>query len=192
MAYCTASEVKAFGRDATLDDAVLLLLIDSISEAVDRWCRRSFSTTIGAAAFDYQEAKTVRLDRDLVSLTDITTNAGQTFLPAVVLLEPRSGPPYRWLTLLNSSDQLEYSNTKISAVVVNGVWGYKAVVPNAVKLATIKWVLAEYNKADVQGFGTIGAAGMNVGMAFASSAEPPMEAQELLNSFRRRRIEAVL
>ena len=191
MAYCTGSEVKAFGRDATLDDSVLLLLIDSIGEAVDRWCRRSFTTTMGEVAFDYQDAKTVRLDRDLVSLTSIATNAGQTFLPAAVLLEPRSGPPYRWLTLLANSDQFSYSDTKLGAIVVNGTWGYKATVPNTVKLATIKWVLAEYNKADVQGFGTIGAAGMNVGMAFADKPEPPLEVQELLNTYRRRRIEAV-
>lgn len=189
--YCTASEVKAFARDSALDDAVLDLLLDPISEAVDRWCRRSFGTTIGAVSFDYQDAKQLRLGRDLVSLTQIDTNADQSFLPAAVLLEPRSGPPYQWLTLINNSDQFSYSDTKTSAITVNGTWGYKATVPNAVKLATIKWVLAEYNKADVQGFGAIGAAGMNVGMAFAESAAPPMEVQELLNAYRRRRVEAL-
>jgi hypothetical protein len=180
------------GRDPDMNHAMLVLLIDPISEAVDRWCRRSFTPVTAAVAFDYQDAKTLRLHRDLISLTSITTNAGQTFQAGAVLLEPRSGPPYRWLSLFNSSDQFLYSATPINAISVNGVWGYKATVPGAVKLATIKWVLAEYNKADVQGYGTISAAGMNVGMSFADKADPPLEVQELLNSYRRRRVEAVL
>ena len=52
--------------------------------------------------------------------------------------------------------------------------------------------LTEYNKADVQGFNSIGAAGMSVGMAWASEAAPPMEVQEILALYRRRRIEAAV
>ncbi|MCB0048955.1 MAG: phage gp6-like head-tail connector protein [Caldilinea sp.] len=191
-AYCTAAEVKAFGRDSTLDDAVLLLLIESVSDLVDRWCRRTFVPASGTRTYDRIDGKTIRLDRELVALTRITTNAGQTFLPASVRLEPRSGPPYLWLTLTGYSDQFLYSGTEVDAVSVEGTWGYKATVPNPIRLATMKWVLTEYNKADVQGFNSIGAAGMSVGMAWASEAAPPMEVQEILALYRRRRIEAAV
>lgn len=191
-AYCTAAEVKAFGRDSSMDDAVLILLIDTISESVDQYCRRSFVPVTAERQFDYGDGRTLRLDKELVSLTQITTNAGQTFLPASVRLEPTSGPPHRWIALINYSDQFLYSGTQTNAITVSGVWGYKATVPNPIRLATIKWVLTEYNKADVQGFASIGAAGMNVGMTWAAEAAPPMEVQELLNAYRKRRIEATI
>lgn len=191
MAYCTAEEVKAFGRDGSLSDAVLLLLIDTISVSVDRWCRRTFAPVTETRQFNYRDGRTIRLDKDLARLIQIITNAGQTFLPPAVAQEPRSGPPFRWLALLNPNEQFFYLDTGIGAISVTGVWGYQESVPAPVKLAAIKWVLSEYNKADVHGLRSVNAAGMSVGMDWLTEAAPPVEVQAMLNTYRRYRIEAL-
>lgn len=177
MAYCTVSEVSALAQNQALNDVALTLLLEPVSQAVDRYCRRTFAAKEGSRFYPENGENTLRLDAELCSLTEIEFADGDTVDAAGVVLEPQSGPPYQWLRLRNRSERFGYAGSG-SEVIVSGVWGYAPTVPAVVKLATILWVLELYNTSDVMGFAGVsgGAGGYTLEKALA---EPPARVQAL-------------
>ena len=94
MGYCTVKEVREFNQDPDMDAGVLRLLVDPIAQAIDKYCRRTFDTATASRSYDMHDTKSIRLRDDLISLTSVTTNAGQTFTSAELTLRPKAGPPF--------------------------------------------------------------------------------------------------
>lgn len=185
MAYAAVEEVKAFTQNDDLNEIVVEMLIDAVGEAIDAYCGQSFQSVTGNRVFNWQSGDVLRVDKGLVSLTSITTTAGQTFLPVHITLEPTAGPPYMWLRVKSSADMtFRYGSSPDSAITVTGVWGYKAAVPAAIKQATIMWVLDFYNKRDVRGFNAVNAGGATASMQQPTD-QPPADILPLIRPFRR-------
>lgn len=189
-AYCTVEEVKAFNQDTEMVDAILDLLIPAVSEAINTHCRRSFHPVAAARLYDGLYAREIRLREPLLTLEQVTTNAGQTFTANDFILEPYSGPPYHNLKLKQSAGFLNWSGTAKQAITVSAEWGGYAEVPASVKLAAIMWVSDLYATADVRGLTSVGGGGVKAAIK-ALGAGPPEDVKPLLAGHISIRIEAL-
>lgn len=189
MGYASANEVKIFNRDMTMDEDLLAQLLDPVSEAIDGYCRRKFTSVNEARSFDFTDDAVLTLPFEVVSVSQVTTNANQTFTAADFDLEPQAGPPYRWI-YMKPQKRLYWSATTVKAVTITAAWGYKATVPQGIKLATIMWASKLYNQSDTQGFQSVGGAGSKATMS-ALPDEPPDDIKPFLKKFRRIRIEGL-
>lgn len=187
MGYATTEEIKAFAQNPDMTDNVLYLLIGPVSEAIDAWCRRSFAPVTRSVALNYQASTLLRVEREIVSVTEITTNAGQTFTDADVVLEPTSGPPYRWIRM-KGGRSLQYVDDPLGAITVTGVWGYGLTVPARVQLACMTWVAKLYTLSDVQGVENVQGAGSRASFV-TLPAEPPDDIKALLRGLQAVRVE---
>ncbi len=148
--YCTAEEVKVLNQDPDMDEAVLDLLIAPVCEAIDTYCRQSFAAIEASRLYDYTRARELRLREPLLTLDEVTTNAGQTFAAEDVILEPYSGPPYYRLRL-KDTQLFNYQGSAEQAITVTGTWGWSVSVPAGIKTAAIFWVSDLYATADSRG-----------------------------------------
>lgn len=153
MPYCTVFDVVEFLGNQGVDPARVRLLLTPVIEAIEN-NYRSFVPVTQTRVFDYKDTREVKVDRDLVSVTAITTTAGQSFDADDCTLEPRSGPPYRWIRM-KSGRNLYYSNEMYGAISVAGSWGYAGEVPQAVQMAIKTWVGILYNQLDTLGFESV-------------------------------------
>ena len=188
MAYCTSSEVAAFAQGQTINSAVLDLLLEPVSTALDRYCRRTFTATEGSRFYAGTNTNTLRLDAELCSLTQITAGDGSALLPADVVLEPQSGPPYLWVRRKGANARFTDTGDE-AAITVTGKWGYAPSVPPVVKLAAILWVLELHNTGDVIGFA--GVSGGSGGYTLEKALSTPPARVLALGLPRRVRVEGV-
>ena len=192
MKYCAREEVVRHADADDMNIAVVELLIEQCSLGVDNFCRRTFGIEQGARSLNWTSETRIDLDKDLAALTGVTTNAGQIFNASDFVLEPTAGAPYRWLTLKDSAeDILRYGNGKSGAITVTGTWGYGVQVPAAVKMATILWVLHEYNRRDLVGYTNASAGGANAQMV-ADTDAPPVDVQRWLKPYRKVQVRSLV
>lgn len=191
MAYCTAVEVKSMANDREMSDFVVDMLIDAVCAAIDRFCRRTFTTEVGARTLDYSSGDEIKLPIDLAALTSITTNAGQSFTANDCVLEPRLGPPFVKIVMKTEIGKyLQYSGTTREAITVTGTWGYKLTVPAEIKYVAISGVIDAYNRIDLRGLDGVSGSGIRANPSKLETSLP-VDLQALLKSFRRIRIEAL-
>lgn len=180
--YCTSASVKQALSDQDMSDTVLALLIPAVCSGIDKYCHRTFEPVTETRAYDLEDTRIVRLRDDLVSITSVTTNAEQTFTAADFLLEPRSGPPYRWLKL-KVGKTFYYSGTTEEAISITGAWGYKATVPTEVTLAAKLWAGILYNQMDVLGFESVNGGELSAKLVPLTDA-PPAQILALISPLR--------
>lgn len=162
MNYCTSSDIRDLADDQELSAAVLGLIIPAVSRAIDRHCRRRFYATTTAKPHDYDTAKPgiIRLTDDLLSLTSVTTTAGDSLTASDFLLEPVS-PPYARL-ILKPNRVMTYEDTPKQAITVTGSWGYSATAPEEVAIVAKLWTLMLYRRLDLVGVDAARIAGVSL------------------------------
>ena len=153
MAYCTVQDVKQFIGGDEIDLMRISRLLSAVIESIENHYRK-FVPVTATRVFDYKDTRTVKLDEDLVSVTEITTTANQTFSASDCVLEPRGGPPYRWIRL-KLGKTFSYSGESYDAISVTGSWGYASGVPESVNHAIKTWVTILYNQQDLLGFESV-------------------------------------
>lgn len=168
MPYCTMFDVQALAGGQELDPLTVEVLLEPVSEAIDRHCRRTFTATAGSRTFDATGTDTLRLDRELCSLTSIGID-GDTYAANAFALEPRSGPPYQWVRFKDRSGRFGYQGDDVT---VTGVWGYSPTVPKVVTLAASLWVLELHNTADVVGLTSVAGGGASYSLEKALDTPP--------------------
>lgn len=181
--YATTEEVKAILDDPWISTPALELVIPAAQEAVDAWCRRTFTITTETRALSYTSPSEVRLSKELISLSSVVSGRGEH---ANVFLA--SGPPYS-VIYAGSGEPFTYENSPAGAIQVTGTWGYKAAVPARVKMATIQWSLYMYQELIQKGFQSVTQSALTATVA-QSDKEPPATVQTLLRGLRRVRIES--
>lgn len=106
--------------------------IRSSSRIVEGLTHRTFYPITSTKKFDWpniQGALPWRLwtdDSELISVTNLVTNAGVVIPPANYFLEPnRSGPPFNRIELkLSSASAFGGGDTFQQSILVTGLWGY--------------------------------------------------------------------
>lgn len=160
--YCTSSEIRDLADDQELSAAVLGLIIPAVSRAIDRHCRRRFYATTVAKLHDYDIDRpgTIRLIDELLSLTSVTTSAGDSFTATDFSVEPVTAPYAR--LILKPNRVLSYEDTPKQAITVTGSWGYSSTVPEEVAIVAKLWTLMLYRKMDLIGVDTARIAGVSL------------------------------
>jgi hypothetical protein len=172
--YTNLADVRLFNQDDDMDEDLVVQLIAGVSRAIDRYCHRVFFTTTEERLYDWTGTDGLRLRDDLVSLTSVATNAGQTFAANKFVLEPRIGPPYARLTFKDGLGlAFQWSLTKTEAITVAGVWGYKATVPEDIVLACKAWVSDVYVQAGSRGLDSMSGGGVRAAMRKLDEGPPP-------------------
>lgn len=181
MNYCTQGEVLTYNQDPDMDAEMINLLIPAISAGIDRHCRRIFATVTEGRVYHLEDNTQIKLRDDLVSLTSVATNASQTLAASDFYLEPLSGPPYRRI-ICKPNIYLQYTNTTRAALTVTGIWGYKASVPDEIKMACLIWVSVLYAQSTVHGIAEVSGGDINARLR-AMTDKPPVEAIPFLSPF---------
>lgn len=181
-------DVIEFLGNQNVDLMRVELLLAPVIEAIEN-NYRCFVPVAQTRIFDYKHIREIKLDRDLVSVTAITTTAGQSFEGDDCMLEPRSGPPYRWIRM-KSGKNLYYGNEMYGAISVTGLWGYSGDVPQGVQMAIKTWVGILYNRLDTLGFESVRGGEVTATLK-KLTATIPDEVQVWLEPFRPIRILSV-
>lgn len=182
MDYCTPNDVRSYLQDDQLSIAILRLIIPGVCRAVDTYCHRTFSPTTGSKLYDYKHPTRLILRETMVSLTGITTNAGQVITPIMTILDPIDGPPYNEISLIDGLT-FAWSVTPRRAITVTGTWGYQATIPPAIRLGTTMWAADVYARSDVRALTGIRGGSTTIQVAELNE-KPPADVQPYLNSFR--------
>lgn len=162
MNYCTSSEIRDLADDPELSAAVLGLIIPAVSRAIDRHCRRRFYAAAAAKLHNYNTEKpgVIRLTDDLLSLTSVTTTAGDSLTSSDFLIEPIA-PPYARL-ILKPNRVMTYEDTPVQAITVTGSWGYSTTAPDEVAMVAKLWTLMLYRRLDLIGVDAARIAGVSL------------------------------
>ena len=172
--YTDLAQVRTFNQDEDMLEDLVMFLIPAVSRAIDRLCRRVFFTTQAMRIYDWQDNHTVRLRDDLVALTTILTNTGQTFTANDFVLTPYEGPPYARLVAREGlGSSLVYQATRTAALQVNGLWGYQMTLPPEVGLACTAWVSDIYAQSDTRGLESMSGGGVRAAMRKLEEGPPP-------------------
>lgn len=131
--YATVDEIKSeLGQDwdITADDTMLRRKAIEASRFIDGFTRRRFYPEYAAYSFDHpvDSRYTLLLDRDLLSISSLTTDNGNTTITSSYYF-PMAGnshtkTPYNAIALNTDNNTWEYSATPRAANTVTGIWGY--------------------------------------------------------------------
>lgn len=172
--YTDLEAVRRFNLDDDMAEDLVTALITAVSRAIDKHCRRVFYTVTAGRVYDWEATNQLRLRDDLVSLTSVTTSAGQTLTTVELTVEPRSGPPYSRIRVKDGLGvSIRYATTRSEALTVTGVWGYKAAVPDLIALACQAWVSEIYAQADTRGMESMSGGGIRASMRKLEEGPPP-------------------
>jgi len=182
--YATLEEVKAIMDDPWTQDAALALALPAAQDAVDAWCRRTFTVRTATRVYSYNQPGILRLGKELVTLTSVTSGRGEHASVYLVGDAPHS------VIYAGTNEPFTFDTVPEGAITVTGEWGYKAAVPPLVKMATIQWTLYMYQELLQKGFQQVTQNALTATVA-QSDKEPPATVQTLLRGLRRVRIESI-
>jgi len=130
--YTTLAQVRQYLNMASAnnsDDDLLIRFMRRASNAIDTYTRRKFYPHVETRKYDLGDVQTVKLDKDLLSLTTLSTQNGSCAVGSTVLFlgtgQNWNRPPYDRIVIDSSSGStLNYSGTPQKANHVLGIWGY--------------------------------------------------------------------
>lgn len=161
MAYCAASDVKAYaGISGSGDDTLITALIGRAQRAIDAYCRRTFEAgSDGTRYFD--AAANVRgrqlwLDQDLAQITSVTNGDGSTVAGSAYNVLPynavANGRPIYALELKGSAGVAwTYEDDAEAAIAIVGRWAYSVTAPADIVQATVRLATYLYRQKDNAG-----------------------------------------
>lgn len=172
----------------TTYDDLLAVLVTAISRAIDGYCRRQFYATTETRYFDYEDAYRLWLDKDLITVTTLTSGGVVLVANTDYYLWPYAGPPYRRIDIKTDGGKLfSYSGTLQRATSLAGSWGYAATTPTPVALAAKLWcavLIARQGREGVASKGLADAAGdFRVNFEALDPANPPPLVTGLLQPY---------
>jgi hypothetical protein len=161
MAYITVDVAKQWigGISSGDDDPILTALITAVELFIENYTRRDFEADADSTRTLDAEAdvdgQTLWLDRDLCSITTVTTNAdasgGGTALTEDTdfVTEPKNDTPYYALKMLaSSSESWTYTDDPELGITIAGRWGYSTSPPADIVLACKDIVKTVYRSRD--------------------------------------------
>lgn len=147
--YLTLAEAKSYlGIAASSnDDALLTVLIEAATAAIERHCDRCFAapsdSTRQFEAVQHASRTLLYLDSDLLQITSIHNGDGAVPLSDVLLLP--DVPPHLALLL-----RPEAGYCWEGTITITGRWAYSAVPPAPIVQATREYVAYLYRGYDQQ------------------------------------------
>ncbi len=132
--YATVHEIKAeLGQDVErpeADDTMLRRKAIEASRWIDGYTRRRFYPEYATYNFDHpvDSDRSLILDRDLLSVSSLTTDAGGTTITSANYFlksgNSSNKTPYNCIVLDNNDNTWEWDETQTVANAVTGIWGY--------------------------------------------------------------------
>jgi hypothetical protein len=187
--YTTWAAVKTYlDITGTGDDALGALLVNRVTDAIDRYCRRRFRAVTATRTFDVPAGDTLFLDDDLLSVTTLTNGDGNVITSASYVLLPKNkSPKYAIRLKENTSTVWEGSTTTdYQAISVAGPWGYSTTPADDIVQAAVRWAAWLYRQRD----GAFGqTARPDIGVIETPLALP-VDIERLLKPYKRWRIGA--
>ncbi len=147
--YLTLAEAKSYlGIAASSnDDALLTVLIEAATAAIERYCDRCFAAPAARTrqfeAALHASRTLLYLDSDLWQISSISNGDGAVLLSDVLTLPDQ--PPYLALLL-----RPEAGYCWQGTIAITGYWAYSAVPPAPVVQATREYVAYLYRGYDQQ------------------------------------------
>ena len=161
-AYVTYVDVRKYlnisGSD---DDALLIELIAGAQAAIDRYTKRTFSSTANATRrFTVgrdTDGRKLYLDGDLASINAVVTDADSTAPTTVTTSEyfthPRNVAPYHALELRSNADvSWTYTSEPEMGITVSGKWAFSTAPPEDIQRATVRLAAYYYRQRGAQVF----------------------------------------
>jgi len=187
--YTTWAAVKTYlDISGTGDDALGALLVNRVTDAIDRYCRRRFRAVTATRTFDVPVGDTLFLDEDLLSITTLTNGDSNAITATSYVLLPKNiFPKYAIKLTENTSTVWEGSTTTDFQVIsVAGSWGYSVSPPDDVVQAAVRWAAWLYRQRD----GAFGqTARPEIGL-IETPAALPVDIERLLKPYKRWRVGA--
>jgi hypothetical protein len=187
--YTTWAAVKTYlDITGTGDDALGALLVNRVTDAIDRYCRRRFRAVTATRTFDVPEGDTLFLDDDLLSITTLTNGDGNVVTSASYVLLPKNNlPKYAIRLKENASTVWEGSTTTdYQAISIAGSWGYSMTPADDIVQAAVRWTAWLYRQRD----GAFGqTARPDIGVIETPLALP-VDIERLLKPYKRWRVGA--
>jgi len=151
VAYISLAEAKAYLDVAALtDDALISDLIDEAQAWLEQETGRVFEAATESRYYDATldaENGELWLDKDLWSVTSITSNDGTTYTTSDYVLHPVNDRPYYMIKIRSDSTRAwDYDDYPEKAITVTGRWGYSSSAPVDVQLAIKELVSYLYHE----------------------------------------------
>lgn len=190
--YTTWAAVKTYlDITGTGDDALGALLVNRVTDAIDRYCRRRFRAVTATHTFDVPASDTLFLDDDLLSVTTLTHGDSETISASDYVLLPNNITPKTMIRLRKAGTVGAWQGNSTTgdeqAVSVAGSWGYSSTPPDDIVQAAVRWTAWLYRQRD----GAFGqTARPDIGVIETPLALP-VDIERLLKPYKRWRIGAL-
>lgn len=169
--YATIDEIKLdLGQDwdITADDTMLRRKAIEASRFVDGYTRRRFYPAYATYQFDHPASSrcTLLLDRDLLSVSSLTTDNGNTTITSNYYFplagDSHTHTPYNQIALNTDTNVWEWSTTQRASNTITGIWGFHndwsnawglvdTVQDNPLGIAATSLVVADADGIDERG-----------------------------------------
>jgi len=191
VTYASWALVKTYlDITGTADDALGGDLVNRVTDAIDRYCRRRFVATTATRTFDVPEGDTLFLDDDLLSVTTLTHGDSKTISAADYILLPGNSTPKSMIRLRKTGTVSVWEGHSTTgdeqAVSVAGTWGYSVSPPDDVVQAAVRWAAWLYRQRD----GAFGQTARPEIGVIETPAALPVDIERLLKPYKRWRIGA--
>ena len=160
MAYATVAELREYlDITGTGDDDLLLLMLDAVTAAIDRYTLRTFAATADTTrtfdAYADSDGRTLMLDEDLCAITTITNGDNVAVGATQYTTEPRNRTPYYAIKLKLSAGKIwetDNNGDAEDAISITGKWAYSLTPPYDIQQACLQWGAYLYRQKDSQVF----------------------------------------
>ena len=131
MAYVTTANLKVYlDISEDRDDTLLGSLLDSATEAIDNYTKRTFAVASDTTRYfdalgDHIKGYRLDLDEDLAAITTVTNGDGVVVSSSEYTPVLKNDPPYFALQILSQAGKIwTYSSEWMNAIEIVGKWGF--------------------------------------------------------------------
>ena len=169
MSYIELEDLRLYlGDKGGIDNSLLESAIEDAQTYIESQTNRVFEAIDETRYYThddlYPNTRTLRVDRDLLSVTTLTNGdtAATVILPTSYTLLPRNDvPPYHYIELTDASN-VQWEQDTDRWITVLGKWGYSVDAPYDIKRAALVLAAYFYKQKDSQIFDTTAIPGAGV------------------------------